>query len=526
MAQLAPLPAQKAPDLVVLVRDPSGVPVEAAAGTLLCEPAHTLPALAGLSRRLRDPILGSIATLGGTSDGRGVLRFEAPADARSGAGIVTTEQGLGALLPQLLPGRAQRITLQPMGDVTTAPGSEAFTLWARAHVPPFGSFDLPPMHGAHARLPAGSYEVWAHNDDGWTWQRIEVVSARPTLLQFTGPAQRLRSSAELHPSDWPALRLCEPGDDTTLLGAAIGARLTAVDAERDLLAAERMLPLPPSRHALPWPPAEDAGERTTFALADGAPANGVAMFSVRRTASETWQLLGVSLPDADRRFHLPDPGEGDTWLLLAGADCAPIGRPWSTTPPASEWSLERGVPLVVVANDRLGDPAVDVLVEYVPEGSEVASVRARADGYGTARLGRALGPGTVRLSDPRFANREFPIEHVPVDGLHVEVSEGLRIAGTVVLDTAPGTREVAAGVVITLRDPSGSLRPAERAVVTGEDGSFRFEGLAEDSLLVLFASVVRDGHTWSGRAANVIPGRGPIDVVLRDEDPQPPRDDR
>jgi hypothetical protein len=80
--------------------------------------------------------------------------------------------------------------------------------------------------------------------------------------------------------------------------------------------------------------------------------------------------------------------------------------------------------------------------------------------------------------------------------------------------------------VITLRDPSGSLRPAERAVVTGEDGSFRFEGLAEDSLLVLFASVVRDGHTWSGRAANVIPGRGPIDVVLRDEDPQPPRDDR
>ena len=43
--------------------------------------------------------------------------------------------------------------------------------------------------------------------------------------------------------------------------------------------------------------------------------------------------------------------------------------------------------------------------------------------------------------------------------------------------------------------------------------------------IVLFAAAVRDGRTWSGRAT-VRGGSDGLDVTLRDEDPQLPRDRR
>jgi hypothetical protein len=369
------------------------------------------------------------------------------------------------------------------------------------------------------RLPTGTYEVWARSDDGWTWQRIEVSSGRATVLQFTGPVQRLRASALLHPAGWPGLVLCEPGTECTLFGAAVAAPLSALDAARGLFVAERMLPLPPAPEPVSWPPAADAGELAEFVLEDGAPA-GAALFSLRRTATDSWQVLGVSMAGAERRFRLPRPGAGETWLLLVGRDHAPWAKPWSTAPAGASLALAlaRGVPLVVRATDPGGDPAVDVLVDYVPDGAAAAAVQARADGYGTVRLGPVLGPGTVRISDPRFANQEIQLDQVPLDGVRVTVSAGAALSVRAVAEDKP-----AAGIVVTVRDPSGRLRPAERAVVTDQDGAARFEGLSEGTGLVLFASVVRGGRTWSGRRANVLPGGEPVEVVLRDEDPVLPR---
>ncbi|MBL8729909.1 MAG: carboxypeptidase regulatory-like domain-containing protein [Planctomycetes bacterium] len=511
VAGTAAMTAQ-APPLVVLLRDPSGQPVAGAEGTLRCGPEHELVALAGLA--------DAAVAATGRSDAQGLLRFAVDGPPRAGGGLVTTAAGLGALLPRLRPGAAQRIVLQPLAAVTTRTGSDEFVLLARAHTLEHGAVTLPRMRGTRVLLPAGSYEVWAGNEDGWTWQRLDLASGQRTTLEFTGPAQRLQSrgGARIHPTGWPQLTLCEPGGVCVLRGAALAAPLTAVDLAAGALVADRTLPMPPRATPIDWPdaPASDA-EAIEFRLGTAA----ATLFSVRRAASGSWQLLGGGRAAADGRVRLPAPGDGDTWLLLVADGHAPLGRPWSTIPVGSELTLARGVPLLVQARAPNGDPAVDLLVEYVPDGADAATVRARSDGRGLARLGLATAPGTLFVSDPRFANLEVALDQVPLEPLAIALEAGSRVHGRARLDGG----DPAVGAVITLRDPSGRLRPAERAVAADDDGRFEFAGLPDDRGLVLFASMPRGGHTWSGRRTQFAAGDDPVDVVLRDEDPrlEPPK---
>jgi hypothetical protein len=122
----------------------------------------------------------------------------------------------------------------------------------------------------------------------------------------------------------------------------------------------------------------------------------------------------------------------------------------------------------------------------------------------------------LRISDARFANQDIALETIPTDGVRVTVTDGSRVTGTA--RWPDGT--TAAGVLVTLRDAGGFLRPDSRSAMTGPDGTFTFSGLHEEGLFVLFATALRERHTWSGRLGRVRPGADAITVTLRDEDPR------
>jgi hypothetical protein len=127
-----------------------------------------------------------------------------------------------------------------------------------------------------------------------------------------------------------------------------------------------------------------------------------------------------------------------------------------------------------------------------------------------------LAPGVLRVSDPRFANQELELAVVPQDGATVTVTPGARLRGVARWpDGSP-----AAGTVVTVRDPSGSLRPAQRSAVADTNGSFTFGGLTEQRPLVLFASARRGGRTWSAKLDRLRAGGDDVELIVRDEDPQ------
>ena len=107
-------------------------------------------------------------------------------------------------------------------------------------------------------------------------------------------------------------------------------------------------------------------------------------------------------------------------------------------------------------------------------------------------------------------------------GLAVEVSDPQHQTPLVgrVLSVAPvgDPRSHTLEVKISAENPSGTLRPAERAQTSGDDGSFAFGGLPEQRGLLLFAVAIRDGRTWSGRIERTLAG-GEVTLTLQDEDP-------
>jgi hypothetical protein len=161
-----------------------------------------------------------------------------------------------------------------------------------------------------------------------------------------------------------------------------------------------------------------------------------------------------------------------------------------------------------------GLPAADVACEYEPDGMPAATVRARSGGRGLVSFGPVLAPGTLRIVDPQLVNRALGLATVPGEPLQLLAEPGAMLRGVARWpDGSP-----AAGVVVTLRDPSGTLRPAERALASGDDGSFAFGGLPEQRGLLLFAVAIRSGRTWSGRRERVFAG-GEVTLTLQDEDP-------
>ncbi len=515
-------PPQQRSSVVLLLRDPSGQPVADAEGLLLPGPSLDLPALAGIDHR---PMVGDRGDLTdqqtGRSDARGVLRFPLGEKPRAGAVVITTAAGLGALVPRVLPGESDRISLQPLGEVTTATGSEAFTLYA-AHTAVDGTRNaLPACSGTSVRLPAGNYEVWAHSEDGWIWQRLDVLPGRRVLLQFTGPAQALRRAEgnRVHPEGWPQVRLLDEATARcVLLGAALAAPLYGRESETGRVVLGQ-IPGPPRHEAIVWPTtaAAAATDGVRLTLRDDAVAANetVQWFVLRRSDAGSWRLLGAADSVGSNPARLPDSRGGDDWLLVLAPGRPPFATPWSSNLATQPLTLPGGVPLVVRCRTDSGEPAVDAVLEYVPASGEAAAVRARSDGRGQAAFGPVAAPGLLRVSDRRFANQQLELQLVPQTGVDLQLAAGASLRGQV---TLPGGSP-ASGTVVTLRDATGRLRPAQRATVTDAEGAFRFAGLDESGDYVLFATANRDGHTWSAKLARVAPGAAAVELTLRDEDP-------
>lgn len=515
-----------AEDYVLVVTGPDGQPVGNARADLFCHPAVELPALRDLG--VLPPAVAAAIDVGqwqqGTSNGRGVLRLSpgGPVAGSRAEGLVATTDGLGAVVADLQPGPAHPVALQPMAAVSTGSGNEEFTLHARARLPDGELVPLPPRSGTEVRLPAGTYEVWADTADGWLWQRLVLVSGRRTTLAIEGPVQRLHRAtrAAVHPAGRPDIDLFGSREEIALRGAALGSPLAT--ATSGGLAAPLVVPGPPQPIALPWPPpvAAEPTEELTFDTAAAAATSG-AVVVLQRGQDRLWRALyAAPLQAAAGRLVAPVPQTvaGDSWLLLLASGRAPRAVPWSERQRLAAANLsdaDRGLPLLVHARDEAGAPIADLAVEYTPDAMDPATTAARSDARGTARLGQVLGPGTLRLVDARYRNQTLPLAAIPAEGVSLVATDGAELRGTVRWpDGSPGL-----GIVVTVRDPSGTLRPASRSVAAAADGSFVFRGLPEDADLVVFAAAQRDGHTFSGRRSGARAGGQELALVVRDEDP-------
>lgn len=510
------LAAQERAAFVLFVRDPSGAKVADATGVFACERPNFLPALRGLGD---GTALTARPSVRATSDAQGVLRIEPPADGpdvRAIAGLVTTASGLGAVVGRLHGSRAQKLQLLPMAPLATAGGKGPLTVHARTLLPDGETVELPPLHGERILLPAGLHDVWAKDQDGWTWQRLLVRSGQTVPLADSRALHTLRTppGARLHPAGRPEVDLLDGRRVATLRGAAARAPLiTFVDG---FSAGERLLPDAATEGPLDWPPAATAAP-VTVAITGGSDeqAAQALLVGLMQTSANTWRIFAMSRPIA-RRCVMPVAPQGDAWLVLLAPGHAATAVEWSLAGPPATLTLQRGHELVVRARDESGLPIPDLAVDYVPDRMEPATVAGHADARGVARLGLVTGPGVVRISDPRFANQAIELAAVPHDGLPIVVAAGAALRG--IARWADGTP--AGAVLVTLRDPTGQLRPAQRTVVTGPDGSFAFAGLRENRALVLFAAAQRDGRTWSGKLDRLLAGGEDVDLVLRDEDPQ------
>jgi len=373
------------------------------------------------------------------------------------------------------------------------------------------------VHGPRVRLPAGSYEVWAKSPVGWLWQRFDLVSGQSHSLRFEGPAQRVRAAenATVHPSGWPGIELLGPDTpECVLIGGAIAAPLVARVPATGRIVAEAVLPGPTSPEPIGWPPPDLATASMRVPLAN-APA-GTSVFSLRATEGESWRLLATKTVGADGACELPRPTGGDDWVLALANDHAPAALPWSEIAAGKKIEMVRGVPLVVSCTNANGEPAIDVVVDYVPGSGDVARTVARSDGRGRARFAALQAPGVLRISDARFGNQEIALATIPLDGVAMVLATGEPLAGRVVASDGKPLE----GTVVTLRDPSGRLRPAARAVTSGPDGAFAFAGLTADRDFVLFATTTHDGRTWSGRLSRARVGGEAVEITVRSEDPE------
>jgi hypothetical protein len=275
----------------------------------------------------------------------------------------------------------------------------------------------------------------------------------------------------------------------------------------------RVVPGPPRGAAMSWPPEgawndETESYRRAEVGAEGARGDGLG-----RGGGGGFDVVAAA-PERERTFVLPKRVDGDTWLLLVAPDWAPTAFSWSTTAPGSELVLRRGAQLVVEARSADGLPVADLAVDYVPAAGEAAAVATRTDALGRAAFGRVLAGGTLRVSDARFANQSIELDEVPREPVALVVSSGVTCRGNA---RFAGDGVADATIVVTLRDPGGQLRPAERSVVASADGSFAFAGLPEHGAFVVFATAQRRGVTWSVRQD--VRAGDDVALELRHEDP-------
>ena len=380
---------------------------------------------------------------------------------------------------------------------------------------------LPPCQGTAVRLPAGDYECWAASRDGLIWQRLHLEPGKRSELNFTGAAQRLQlaDQAYIHPASLPSLSLQHFASEAfggitheiLLRGAARTAPL--ISYLDGIATTARVVPGPPQRDAVPWPPITDRLQRSTsFRLAPDAPPTCM-LLGLLRNDDRTFRIVAYA-SNQQGELLLPACPNGDSWLLLLANGHAALAQPWSTTKPGSTLSPPIGQPLRITARDHSGLPIADLAVSYTPDQQAAATIVAYTDAVGRAHFGQVTGPGQLLVNDPRYHNQTVELELLPREPLALAIADGETLTATVrFADDALGNN-----IVVTLRDPRANLRPAVRSLVATVAEPFQFAGLPSEPYLVLSASAQRDGKTWSTqRIVNALDTD--IVLVLQNEDP-------
>ena len=521
--------------MIALLRDPSGAKVQDAIGFLQTDPAWRLASLGaaheGLrrldasekARSARLDLEPSSPQLNAVSDGRGLLRFVIPKNclATAGSGVVTTKAGLGALLPRLHAKRPLVITMRPMGLITTKTGSESFVLVARATLPDGSRIMLPPLKGTSVCLPAGAYEAWACSREGLTWQRLDLEPGQRRDLKFAGPAKRLQlaDNSYVAPEDMPALSLrqyCGPkfGGKTNQLvlrGNALTAPL--ISWLNGTVTPARTATAPATINTQEWPPTKDRRPREQEYRLPAAAPTATTLLGLVRKDDGSFRVVAYAQNEGGS-LRMPACPPSDAWLLLVAPGHAPTAQPWPITPNGSTLQPEKGHSFSISVRDGGSLPITDLTVSYTPRDSDAATVIARTDATGSANFGRVTAPGTLRVSDARYANQEIKLDEVPAKRLPLSVQDGDSVTATVRFsDGKPGK-----AIVVTLRDPSANMRPRERSIVTDVDTPFTFGGLPTEYNLLLIATAQRDGKTWSARHM-INPSDAAGVIILHNEDP-------
>lgn len=501
----------------VLVTDASGKPAVAANGYFRWQPQVAFAELPELSPFGGET--GAISLVTASAGTRGELRVAA-GDGASMSGFALgvihgepagAEQRSGALVGPLWPGRAQRVALAPLGALGTASGSEPLVLHARARFPDGSSLRLPPLQGTEIRLPAGSYELWAHAADGWTHAWIDLRPGVRTTLQWLGPATRLQprtATLRLQPRQFALLDLLAPAgatnDTATVLCGA------ARDAELVLRWQGHWLPWqagPATNQTLP-PVGMSAPPAMQAIPSDREDPYGTCYATVAPRGADGWQLLHLGATP-----HTLAAAPAGSFVLRHGGASPPFAVPWA---PQQTWpQAPAGQGLQLIVRDQRKEPLASVCCDYTPDGMPPARILGRSDALGRLHFGPVLAPGMLRLVDANYRNATWALPRIPTTPMEIVPEAGEAVHGHLLW---PDDRP-AADVLVTLREARGYLQPSERHQLTAADGSFRFQGLNPDDHLVLTATVRAGARSHLARAIGIVPGGAALQLRLRDEDP-------
>ena len=207
------------------------------------------------------------------------------------------------------------------------------------------------------------------------------------------------------------------------------------------------------------------------------------------------------------------PADTRLWLLVSAKERAVVAAPVSNPRWQGEVTLPAGRRIRCTVREANGTPAAFVTVDFrAPDGPILA--RAQTDERGVTEFTALAGPGVLTTEHEQFVSAQAPLT-AEQDAAEIRLERGLTITGTV---TDPKGIP-AGGVAITLRDPGGQLRPAERVALTDAAGNFRFAGIPEDHIVLLTAQRVVGGQTWSVQM-HAEADEQDLLLQLRHEDPQ------
>lgn len=172
-------------------------------------------------------------------------------------------------------------------------------------------------------------------------------------------------------------------------------------------------------------------------------------------------------------------------MIVTAAGFAPLAVAHSTIANDTVLTLKTGRTLSCRVLTSDAQPAVGVMVDFIPDDASPATIRSPTNDLGITSLGPIAATGMLSVTDAQYGTAKQALALSDSVTLKLDL---LAIVRGRILDTQG--KPIALATVI-LRDPTGKLVPAERATTSDTDGTFSFCGLPEDVLLVLFAQQIR-----------------------------------